>query len=287
MTRSPELDPIVLAWFEEGPSTMPDRMIGVIARRISRQRQRRTWRLQGRPFMNTQIRLVAAAAAAVVLAVAGWNLLPRTGNVGGPPTASPTAAPPTAAPTPRSLPDGQLHAGDYVLRALAADPMTFVITAPEGWQGFGGFFLGGPRASGAPDGVGISVNHDPEVVSNPCDASAHTPAPGASPESITDLVAAISARADLQVSGVTDTVLDGYAGKRLDIQFPATLACQTQYVFAEPKGLYANGPANRWRVWLLDVGGETAVVVLLDYDKTPAADRAAAEAAIASIRITP
>ena len=43
------------------------------------------------------------------------------------------------------------------------------------------------------------------------------------------------------------------------------LACGNQYVFAEPKGLYANGPANRWRVWLLDVEGETAVVVLLDY----------------------
>ena len=58
-------------------------------------------------------------------------------------------------------------------------------------------------------------------------------------------------------------------------------------MFAEPKGLYANGPANRWRVWLLDVDGETAVVVLLDYAGTPAVDRAAAQAAIDSVRITP
>ena len=58
-------------------------------------------------------------------------------------------------------------------------------------------------------------------------------------------------------------------------------------MFAEPKGLYANGPANRWRVWLLDVDGETAVVVLLDYAATPAEDRAAAEAAIDTVRITP
>ena len=34
-------------------------------------------------------------------------------------------------------------------------------------------------------------------------------------------MAAISSRTDLQVSGVTDTVLDGHTGKRLDIQFPA------------------------------------------------------------------
>lgn len=228
--------------------------------------------------MNTQIKLIAAAAAALVLAVAGWNVLPKTGSTGGPPSAAPTAPP---------LPDGKLRAGDYVMRALTGDPMTFVITVPEGWQGFGGFFLGGPRASGAPQGVGISVNHDPEVVSNPCDSAAHTPGPGASSPSIDDLVAAIQSRSDIQVSGLTDTVLDGHAGKRLDIQFPATLACENQYIFAEPKGLYANGPGNRWRVWLLDVEGQTAVVVLLDYAATPAADRTAAERAIASIRITP
>lgn len=278
MNERSDLDRVLLTWFDDGPLTMPDRVVGNVAGRIARQPQRRSWRLHGRPFMNTQNKLIAAAAAAVVLAVAGWNLLPKTGSVGGPPTAAPTAPP---------LPDGKLHAGDYVMRAVTGDPMAFVVSAPEGWQGFGGFFLGGPNASGAPDGVGISVNHDPEVVSNPCDSSAHTPGPGASRPSIDDLVAAISSRADIQVSGLSDTTLAGHTGKRLDIQFPATLACENQYIFAEPKGLYANGPANRWRVWLLDVDGQTAVVILLDYATTPAADRTAAEAAIGSIRITP
>jgi hypothetical protein len=278
MNQHSDIDRVLSRWLEDGPNTMPDRVVGVVAGRIGRQPQRRAGRLLGRPIMNTQIKLIAAAAAAVVLAVAGWNLLPRTGSIGGPPTAAPTAPP---------LPDGMVHAGDYVLRAVSGDSMTFVITAPEGWQGFGGFFLGGPRAGAPPDGVGISVNHDPEVVSDPCDSSAHTPAPGGSAPSVDQLVAAISARTDLVVSGLADTSLAGYAGKRLDVQFPATLACESQYVFAEPKGLYANGPANRWRVWLLDVRGQTAVVVLLDYAATPAATRTAAEAAIASLRITP
>jgi hypothetical protein len=285
MNQLSELDRVLSRWFEDGPNAMPDRVVGVVAERIGRQPQRRAWRLHRRLQVNAPFKLAAALAAGLILAVVGWQLLPgKGGNSGGP--AGPTPSP-TAAPAALPLPDGTLHAGDYVLRALTGDPMAFVITAPEGWQGFGGFFLGGPRASGAPSGIGISVNHDPEVVSSPCDASAHTPGPSASPPSIDDLVAAISSRADLQVSGVGDTVLAGYAGKRLDIQFPATLACETQYVFAEPKGLYANGPANHWRVWLLDVKGQTAVVVLLDYAATPAADRTAAEAAIASIRITP
>jgi len=82
------------------------------------------------------------------------------------------------------------------------------------------------------------------------------------------------------------TELAGYSGKRLDLQLPAEQPCN-YYVFAEPKGLYANGTSNRWRVWLLDVDGSTAVVVLLDYAGTSAEDRAAAQAAIDSIRITP
>ena len=89
------------------------------------------------------------------------------------------------------------------------------------------------------------------------------------------------------MSGVTDTQLAGFTGKRVDLQLPGNLPCGNQYVFAEPKGLYANGPANRWRLWILDVNGETAVIVLLDYAATPAADRTAAQTAIDSIRIIP
>jgi hypothetical protein len=281
MNPSFDVDLVLREYLADDGLPAPDRVLRAVEQRIDRQRQRRAWRLQGRPFVNTFSKLAAGAAALVVVAIAGYSILPRPGTGPG---SSPS---PTPGPTAPRLPDGHLQAGDYAMRVVPGDSMTFVITAPKGWTGFGGFFLGGTHESGAPDGVGISVNHDPEVVTTPCDASLHTPAPGASPRAIGDLVSAITSRQDLQVSGVADTVLAGYAGKRLDIQFPAALACANHYVFAEPKGLYANGPANHWRIWLLDVDGQTAVVVLLDYAATPAADRAAAEAAIESIRITP
>ncbi len=91
---------------------------------------------------------------------------------------------------------------------------------------------------------------------------------GAGGGSVDDLVAALSALEGVQVSGVTEATLGGYSGKRLDLQLPAELPCLANgrapeyYVFAEPKGLYANGSASHWRVWLLDVDGDTAVVVL-------------------------
>ena len=284
MTNERDIERLLDHWFSDGPTVSPDRAIDVVADRIERQSQRPAWRFHLRELhMATPLKAALAAAAVIVVFVAGFAFLGGSGTrVGG--VAVPSAVP-SPTPTPPALPDGRLQAGDYVMRTLPGDPMAFVVTAPEGWTGYGGFFIGGPNLSDAPSGIGISVNHDPEIVTDPCDSSAH-PAPSSAP-SVDDLVAALSARQDLEVSGVTDTVLAGYAGKRLDVQLPAALTCSNHYVFAEPKGLYANGPANRWRIWLLDVHGETAVVVLLDYAATPAADRAAAQAAIDSMRINP
>ncbi len=284
MNEHSEIERLMVAWFDDGPTVMPDRVATVVADRIGHTRQRGRWRLERRLLdMNPFLKVGAAVAAVVLIAVIGYNLLPARQGIGVPgPTASPT---PT--PSPLALPDGLLESRDYVGRALTGDPMTFIITAPKGWTGYGGFFIGGPQLSGPPSGIGISFNHDPQVVDDPCSQPVVSPSPALSAPSIDELVAALSARDDLQVSGVTDTVLAGYSGKRLDLQLPATLACDNHYVFAEPKGLYANGPANRWRVWLLDVKGDTAVVVLLDYATTPIEDRTAAQAAIDSIRITP
>ena len=282
MNPEREIDRLIDVWLEDGPTGAPDRMLDVLTDRIARQPQRPTWRLDWRQTtMQPAFKVGVGIAAVLLVAVVGWNLLPASrSGIGGPGTT------PSPAPSLPPLPEGRLNAGDYVMRTVEGDPMAFAITAPEGWTGFGGFFIGGPNQASAPNGIGISVNHDPQVTTDPCDGSVPTPSPASSAPSVDDLVAAISAREDLQVSGVTDTVLAGYTGKRLDLQFPAELPCGNPYVFAEPKGLYANGPANRWRVWLLDVDGETGVVVLLDYAGTSAEDRAAAQAAIDSLRIT-
>jgi hypothetical protein len=95
--RPPTSDQFLVAWFEDGPTRMPDRVFDVVADRIGRQRQRRSWRLLWRLQMHTQLKLVAALAAIVVVAVAGYTLLPKAA-VG--PGAGPKATPqPTVAPT--------------------------------------------------------------------------------------------------------------------------------------------------------------------------------------------
>lgn len=286
MTFEHDTERLLDTWLADGPTVAPDRVLAIATARIEGQRQRPAWRLQDWRLgtMSTPARLAALVGALLIAALAGSLVLTGGGSRG--PGLFPALTPsPTASPPP--LPDGRLDARDYVMRGRPSDPMAFAITAPGGWTGYGGFFIGGPQSSSDPAGIGISVNHDPEVVTDPCDASVHSPSPSAGAPSVDELVAALSARQDLGVSGVIDTQLAGYSGKRVDLQLPGNLSCGNQYVFAEPKGLYANGPANRWRLWILDVNGETAVVVLLDYAGTPAADRAAAQTAIDSIRITP
>lgn len=111
--RPPASDQFLTAWFEDGPTRMPDRVLDVVADRIGRQGQRRPWRLLGRPLMSTYPKFAAAAAVVIVLAVTGYALLPKLGV--GP------AATPSPAPSP-------------TVYASSAFEVPFTITLPDGWH---------------------------------------------------------------------------------------------------------------------------------------------------------
>jgi hypothetical protein len=308
MTVDRDFERLLDTWLADGPIAAPDRIIDSVADRIDRQHQRPAWRLSWRDFhVTSTFKLAAGSLAILLLAVIGVAIVvrPAGSNVVGPgrgPTPSPSASPaatPTASPI--ALPEGTLRAGAYVIRAFAGDPLAYVVSVPDGWSGYDGWAVYGPSSYSPPDGIGIAFLHGPAVVADPCDpanaaqASAgprsstspggSSAAPDGSP--VDALVSALIARRDLQVSGLTDVTLAGYSGKRLQVQLPATLACSEHYVFAEPQGLYAQGPANRWTVWILDVNGAPAVVVLMDYEATSADDLSAAQAIVESIGIQP
>jgi hypothetical protein len=139
---------LVRVWLEDGPSAMPDRVITTVAERIARQPRHRVRRLPWRPRLNTQVKVLAALAAVLVIAFTGWSLLPRPASIGGPgPTPSPSATTaPSSSAVPVSIPPptaaayacddaafrcaGPLATG--VVSTLAFRPhLTF--TAPAGW----------------------------------------------------------------------------------------------------------------------------------------------------------
>jgi len=77
--------------------------------------------------------------------------------------------------------------------------------------------------------------------------------------------------------------IDGYSGKELELQLPAKpdyATCDKDdpndsgghvFVFSGP-GLYAQGQANRWDLFILDVEGSRLISVILSYAATPQAD---------------
>ena len=103
MNRNRDIERVLDAWFVEGPSVMPDRLLLAVFDQVDRVPQRRLSRLTLRlSEMTPRLRLLAAAAAAIVIAVVGFALIDRAplNNVG--PSHSPTAAPsfgPTFDPT--------------------------------------------------------------------------------------------------------------------------------------------------------------------------------------------
>jgi TRAP-type C4-dicarboxylate transport system substrate-binding protein len=96
MTDDQELFAVLDQWLIDGPREMPDRVVDVVAQRIRRQPQRHAWRLDRRPSpMNAYTKVAVTAAAVLIVALVGYNLLQSNDKgVGGPQT--PATAPPSA-----------------------------------------------------------------------------------------------------------------------------------------------------------------------------------------------
>ncbi|HET7181651.1 MAG TPA: hypothetical protein VFI15_05405 [Candidatus Limnocylindrales bacterium] len=110
MSTDHETSRIVRSWLDEGVTKLPDRVLDAVLDQVPTTPQRRsgwsTWRSYR---MNTYIKLATAAAAVLVVAFLGYQLLPSITGPGAP-TAPPTPAP-TAAP---------LAAGEFTSHGVAA-----------------------------------------------------------------------------------------------------------------------------------------------------------------------
>jgi len=102
MTERSDIDRVLRHWLDDGPSTMPDRVVDVVAGRIARQRQRPAWRLPWRlPKMSSAMKLAVIGTALLTVLIGGAVLL------GGGPGPSPTPSPaPTPAPSRIDCEDG-------------------------------------------------------------------------------------------------------------------------------------------------------------------------------------
>jgi hypothetical protein len=312
MKARSDIERILDAYLAPEADRLADRVIDAALADIARTPQRRSWWPAWRSNrMNTYAKLIAAAAAVLVVAVVGYQFLPRNGGIGGEPSAqpSPTAqSSPTATSSPTAaavhpIVDGPLAAGTYRLRPFPSGTMTIDATVPGGgWLGGPPAAIGGPVGeSNGPNGVAVAFFNAQTINSDPChwdkDGSGRAPQEGdieVGP-TVDDLAEALAAAPYESTTPVAAT-LGGYSGKRLELQLvPDPSGCDSYdgagnqyFVFGGRDGAqYAQGDANTWQVTVVDVEGTRLIAVLISYAETSSEHLSTAQGILDSVVITP
>ena len=271
MTADRDTTRVVRSWLRTDEHESADRVLETVLSRLDTTPQRRRM-LPSRRLaqMNTQLKLLIAAAAVVVVAVVGYQLLPRTGSVGGqPPTAPPTPTPvatpapqaPTAGPTatlPAIPPAGALAIGRHPL-TLEGVPFTFEI-AHTGWVSNGAFGFDKEPIPGATGASFIYWEHDADgVFTDPC-GDVEAPPVGRSAAAIAAAIAAIPG-IEL-VAGPTAVTIGGKPAQYVAIRIPDVIACAPNHFYLwydsslPDNARYATDTGSTIRVWIIEVDGK-------------------------------
>jgi len=287
---------IVRSWLEEGRTTLPDWVRDDVLDRLpatpQRQSRRLAWRFNP---VNTYAKVAIGVAAVAVVAFAGFNLLPRSqsGAGGSPPAASPsTLATPSPSPSPSPTPEPTASLVAHTVRPCCTeddprfDSMTFGIMAPPSWEPLED--LGVTAFWDGPDGDEAFVGLYPggNVFSDPCLTDAEAGADVPVGPTVNDLVMALVDHPSLAVTDPVDITLGGYSGKYLDLTTPDDISECAHYQPMDHH-IYAQGPGQRWHMWILDVHGVRVLAEGNDYPATPPETLAEEQAIIESLVITP
>jgi hypothetical protein len=270
----------------EGSSPLPEDVRNAIRAQLPSTKQRPAWWPGWRfPEMNQAMRIALASAAVVAVAVIGISLF-RGMNVGGQDLigGSPSPTPEPAAPS-----DGPLEAGTYSIApfTLPGGPISFTLTVPSGWEADGRSGVwpaGGPEG---PDGAAVAFLQVEGLFADPCNGNTGEPDVAVGP-SVDDLVTALGSQPTYESSAAGEVTVDGYPGKRLDLQLPSDIdfaTCDGGQFWVWDAAPYAQGPGNRWQVTIIDVDGTRVVVLAEDFAGTPANIPAELQAIVDSVQI--
>ena len=287
MTGPRDLDHVLGAYLQDGPTELPDRSYDDVRTVIDSTKQ---WAVIGPwrfPTMTLFTRVATLAVVVLALSVAGVSLLPRSSGVGGE-VASPMPSPsPTPTVSPLPLPTGEgvmpLAPGTYLTQDPFLSRVTFTLPAgPMAWEGN----IGGPYAVFLGDATEDLLRFQvfDSVYADPCSGSGTQVIPRPGP-AVDDLATTLASLPGLTVTPPTDVTLGGVQGKELTMTAPTTVGCR---VWILPLGATNDMVAGeRQRVWILDVGGQRLVIDAPETPAMTAEQKAIVQSVLDSIQIAP
>jgi hypothetical protein len=268
---------IVRSWLRTDEHESADRVLDHVLALLDATPQRRSlWPARRIAHMNTFAKLGIAAAAVLVVAVVGYNLLPANGGVGGGPAVSPSPSPsPSHSPTQSLRPEptftvgafpaaGSLSVGRY---AITENGVPFSLeVSTTGWRSDGqqippdgGAFT---KSSGTPQSVWMIFWSIDGVYADPC---GHVPGPVLSP-SAADLAAAVAGLPATDIiTPPSDVTIGGRPAKHVAIRFRDDVGCSPSqyYMWYDDVRCGGDDPCYRWvsasgqrnDVWIVEVNG--------------------------------
>lgn len=280
----------IRSWLHEDRHEDVSRVAGAVLDQVEATPRRRAtwWPVRRIEPMNKIVGLGLAAAAVVVVLVAGSQLLgPAPGGLGGgtSDTPEPSVAEPTVTPAPSAAePSPSIAAdleGPFVLSGALG--LTATIAAP-GWSlDDENEVLVKNGNYSPPDGAfvfGPWFGFDLYIPQDPCQwrsTMADSPA-----TTLDEIVAALARQTSRDVSEPVDVTVDGQPGKSITLRVPDDVGhsaggfeCQEGKfcTFADADGCHmwnAQGPGAIDELWIVDLDGEIIAVTGAYYPETAA-----------------
>lgn len=298
----------VLAWLREDAHENAERVLLRALDEVDATAQRRSiwpaWRLAQ---TNKLLPATLATTAVLVVAVVGYNVLPRSNTIGPPgssqtiaPTAPPTSTPvPTVAPATalpsgqRALTEGPLDPGTYVADPFPSLGWKFLFTVPDGWHGAPPAAVTPAVGPAGPTGAAVAVQRPMNLYLSPCLSHAQgspTVSTGITVDNLVDALSEVTSgdAPPYTMTAPVATAISGFEGQRVDLSLPADIdfeTCADGTFWVWDVGPYAQGPGNRWHLWILDVQGTRIVVFAQDFEATSTEVQNDLEAIVNSLRI--
>ena len=269
--RDSEFDRMLAEWLEDDTFVAPAAPVEAAVDFARIHPRRRDWlAFLRRDAMTTRattglrpVAILLAVVALLALGVGGAIFVASQPEATPRPTVipSPTATPLAVTPMP---PSGALVAGRYRIE-VPDSPVTVDLTIGDGWTaGDGWYIMNPPNFTHA-----ISFWTVGNVNADACDWQGTQPDPPIGP-TVDDLVAALDAQLNTDMSAPVDVVVGGYAGKRVTMQIAAdfTLTCDDPELtlWVGPDGeqgrrIEASYGAVALPVLILDVEGRRVVII--------------------------